>query len=223
MVKTEKRNKYIYRLKKLSSCVLSDAMDKIGIRAVMSSTIKPIKSGTKLAGPVATIRRIKKEKVVEGDFSQYTKTLHEIIYNVEPGDIIVIDADKDTESASWGGNMSVAAKAKNLGGAIIDGGARDRQEIEAMGFPMFCKSFVPSAGKRLVTIGYNIPIICGGILIYPGDFVLGDDDGVVVIPQNRLEEVLSLAEKIEHNERKIAEYLKEGHKLTEAVEKFRIK
>ncbi len=92
-----------------------------------------------------------------------------------------------------------------------------------MGFPIFCKSFVPSAGESLVTIGYNIPIICGGILINPGDYVFGDDDGVVVIPQNRLEEILSLAEKIEDSERKIMKYLKEGHKLTEAVGKYRIK
>lgn len=219
----EQRNEFVYRLKKLSSCVLSDAMDILGIRAVMSSSIKPVKTGINLAGPVVTIRRVKREKITINNFSEYAKIMHETIYNVEPGTIIVIDGDGDTESASWGGNMSTAAKANNLGGAIIDGGARDRHEIVDMGFPIFCKSFIPSAGERLVTIGYNVPIFCGGILIYPGDFVFGDDDGVVVVPQNRLEEVLILAEKIEHKERKIMEYLKEGHKLPEAIEKFKIK
>jgi regulator of RNase E activity RraA len=222
-VKTEQRNEFICRLKELSSCVLADTMDELGIKATMSSSIKPVKSGIKLVGPVVTIRRIKKEKIGEGDFSKYAKILHETIYSIGPGDIIAIDADGDTESASWGGNMSTAAKLNSLGGAIIDGGARDRQEIVDMEFPIFCKSFVPSAGTRLVTIGYNVPIICGGILIFPGDFVFGDDDGVVVIPKNRLEEVLILAEKIEYKERKIMEYLNKGYKLPEAIEKFKIK
>jgi len=220
----EKKNEIVNRLRKLSSAVISDAMDKLGIKATMSSSIKPIKSGIKLAGPAVTIKRIKKGKIGEGDFSQYAKIMHETIDTTEPGDIMVIDADGDTESATWGGNMSTAAKAKNLGGAVVDGGARDQQEIVDMGFPLFMKSTVPTAGAgRLITVGYNIPVVCGDILVQPGDFIMGDNDGVVVIPKNRIEEVLELAEEIEYKESKMAEYLREGHKLMEAIGKFKIK
>lgn len=219
-MKEVQKNEFVNRLKKLSSCVVTDSMDELNLNGTMCSSIKPVKSGIKLVGQVTTtIRRIKREKVGNGDFSRYAKTLHEEIYNTGAGDIIIIDADGDTESASWGGNMSIAAKLNNLGGAIVDGAARDWQEIVEMGFPIFSKSFIPSAGKRLVTIERNVPVICGGIMVSPGDFILGDDDGVVVIPKNRIEEILSLAEKIEYTERKIMEYLKDGYKLPEAVKK----
>ena len=109
-----------------------------------------------------------------------------------------------------------------MGGVIIDGGARDRQEIAEMGFPLFMKSLVPTAGAgRLVTVGYNIPVVCGNILVHPGDMIMGDDDGVVVIPKNRIEEILELAEVIEQKESKMAEYLREGHKLMEAKFKYK--
>ena len=220
----EKINEFVYRLKKISSCVISDATDKVGLKSSMNSSIKPIKLGTKLAGPAVTIRRIKKEKIGEGNFSQYTNILHEIIDTTEPGNIMLIDADGDTESATWGGNMSTAAKAKSLGGAIVDGGARDQKEIKDMDFPLFSKSTVPArSGGRLVTVGYNIPIVCGDILVHPGDFIMGDDDGVVVIPKNRIDEILTLAEEIEYKERKVLEYLKKGYKLKEKIKKFKIK
>lgn len=217
------RSEFISRLKNLSSCVISDAMDLLGLKSVMNSSIKPIKSGTKLAGPAITFRRIKKEKISGGNFSQYTNVLHETIDSSEPNDIFVVDADGDTESSSWGGNMSIAAKTRNLGGVIIDGAARDKEEIANISFPLFCKSIIPTRSRgRLLTVEYNVPVICGDIFVHPGDFIMGDDDGVVVLPKNCIDEILTLAEEIEQSERKIQEYLKEGHTLIEAMQKYKL-
>ena len=222
LMKTKEIEEYISCLKNLSSCVISDAMDKIGLKSVMNSSIRPIKSGITIAGQVVTVKSIKKEKIIESDYSKYTNILNEVTDGTEPGKIIIIDADGDTECASWGGNRSLAAKLRKIGGVIIDGAARDYKEITEMDFPVFCKNTIPPKSKdRLITIDYNVPVVCGGILIHPGDFIIGDDDGVVVIPANRISEILVLAEEIENKERKIVEYLKAGHKFSEAVEKFK--
>ena len=93
-----------------------------------------------------------------------------------------------------------------------------------MGFPVFSKSIVPTAAGPLVTtIGINVPVVCGDILVRPGDIIVGDDDGVVVVPKDRLEEILKTAEETEELEQKSMEYIKEGHTMVEAINKFKVK
>lgn len=222
----ERQGRMIERLKKVSITVLSDVMDKMmGKRCFMSSDIKPLSPGLKIAGPAITIKRIRTpQNIGEEDFKEHGKSLHQRIDSGEPGDIFVIGAEGYTETATWGGLMSIGAMQRKLGGAIVDGGVRDVVEIREMGFPIFARSVIPCAAtRRLTTVGVDVPVVCGDILVHPGDMIVGDDDGVVVLPKYRVEEIVSMAEEIEESERQMAEFLRQGHSLIEAINKYRVK
>ncbi len=213
----------VERLKKASTSVLSDVMDRVGKRGCMSSSIKPLSPGLKIAGPAVTVKRIRKpHNIGEEDFKEYRRSLHQMIDNGNAGDIFVVAAEGETESANWGGLTALAAMQRKLGGAVIDGGVRDSVEISEMGFPIFMRSIFPgSPAPRLTTVGINVPVICGDILVHPGDMVVGDDDGVIVIPRDRAEEIVRMAEEIEETEGQMVEYLKQGHTLIETFNKYR--
>jgi 4-hydroxy-4-methyl-2-oxoglutarate aldolase len=215
--------KMVKRFKNISTTAISDTMDRLGIRSAMASSIKPLRPGIKIAGPALTVKRIRNpENLGKEDFKDYKMALHETIDSAKEGDIIVISADKDTEVATWGGNMTLRAMGNKLAGAVIDCGIRDSKELMEMGFPIFMRSIIPAAGTtRLTTVGVNVPIICGDILVHPGDMIVGDDDGVAVIPKNLAEEVLTMAEELEETERKSAQYIREGHTLIEAIKKYK--
>ena len=215
--------KIVKRFQEVSTTGISDVMDKLGIRSAMGSNIRPLRPGIKIAGPAVTVKRIRNpENLGKEDFKDYKMALQETIDSAREGDVIVISADKDTEVATWGGNMTVRAVVNKLAGAVIDCGIRDSKELIEMGFPIFMRSIIPAAGTtRLTTVGVNIPIICGDILVHPGDMIVGDDDGVAVIPKDLAEEVLKMAEELEETERKSAQYIREGHTLIEAIRKFK--
>lgn len=139
-----------------------------------------------------------------------------------PGDVIVKGVSVDASDVSvWGGLMATAAKVKGLAGAVLDGGVRDVREIREVGFQVFSKSIVPSTSTgRLTTVKVNVPIICGGVLVNPGDIVVGDDDGVVVIPKERLEEVVEDALEIERIEKEEAEEIKMGKPILDVIKKY---
>lgn len=221
---TNIKEEIIGRLKKVSAAALADAMDTLGISSAMDSGIKPLDPGSKIAGPAVTINRIRKpENLGPEDFKEYGgMTLNQTIDSVKPGVVIVIAGQGETESGVWGANMSTRAKAIKVAGVVLDCGTRDSQEIIRMGFPVFTRSIFPRAGMhRLTTIGIDVPVVCGNVLVRPGDLIVGDGDGVVVIPKDHVEEVLNVAEKIEEIDKQSAEYILKGHTLVETKRKFK--
>lgn len=214
----------VSRLKKVSTTTLSDAMDKVGIRGCMSSSIRPLRSGSTIAGPARTIKRIRKpQNLGKEEFKEYAKAHHEIIDSAQAGDVLVFAVDKETEGATVGELMCTRATVKGLAGAIVDGGIRDSREIAEMGFLIFMRSIVPTSGAvKLTTVGTNIPVICGDILVHPGDMIVADDDGVAVLPKDRVGEILKMAEEIQDKERQMAEYLRKGHNFIEAENKYKV-
>jgi regulator of RNase E activity RraA len=143
----------------------------------------------------------------------------EIIDSCEKGEVIVIDAGGYMSCDVWGGLTSTAAKVRGLAGAVVDGAVRDVSEIRELEFPVFAKGIVPASPTgRLQIMAHNITITCGGVLVNPGDIILGDDDGVVVIPKEKAEKVLELTKSLSQAEKKVKDAILRGVPSAKVIE-----
>ena len=110
----------------------------------------------------------------------------------DPGDIIVIDHRTRADAAGWGGILSTAAKTKGVAGVIIDGASRDVDEAQGLGLPLFARSRTPlTARNRIIEESTNEPIEIASVAVRPGDYIIADNSGIVVIPSDRVEEVIT--------------------------------
>ncbi|MCS6853425.1 MAG: RraA family protein [Elioraea sp.] len=155
--------------------------------------IAPLLRGRRIAGTAVTVQ-------IPGPDSTL---LHHALGLVRPGDVLVIDRLGDTRHACWGGGVTAAAKAAGARAAVIDGPCTDREEIEAFDFPVWCRGVAPVT-TRLYDLGgrMNVPVSIGGAVVMPGDAVLCDDSGVLVLPREEAE--AEAREAIARQERGIA-------------------
>ncbi len=179
------------RLEKLSTTNLSDALDKLGLHGAVIG-IRPLFGMPRICGRAVTI------KITAAGM---TKSKHhlgiEAIAAAVEGDLIVIDNHGDVQNNCWGEILSCAAKKKGLSGVIIDGAARDVDECQKMDFPVFARGVVPiTARGRIMQEDFNCLIRLGDVQVRPGDILVGDINGVVVIPTEKVDEVIAAAEKI---------------------------
>ena len=149
------------------------------LRAVMDAGIKPIEAGMRLSGPAITV----------DCFPQDNSTLHIAMTLCDPGDVLVVDAH-GMQSGMLGAQMAFQCVRRGIRGLIIDGGIRDAAEIKEMGFPCFSRHIHPLGTAKRTLGSINVPIRCGGVVVNPGDIVVGDDDGVAVVPKNIVPDVL---------------------------------
>jgi 4-hydroxy-4-methyl-2-oxoglutarate aldolase len=134
-------------------------------------------------------------------------------------DIIVVDNGGRPDVSAWGGLLSLASKQKGLSGVVIDGACRDVDESRDVGFPVYARAVVPvTARGRIMQDSINQEIQCGGVQVHPGDLVIADGSGVVIIPSSRAQEVVSEAEKIAAHEAKMAEAVRSGRSVVEVME-----
>lgn len=153
---------------------LADARGNVG---VMDHGIKPVISSMRVWGPAATVR------VIAGDAYAVTAALA----HVSPGDVLVVDARGVRDIANVGANISLALKMRGAAGAVVDGSVRDVSDIEELDFPVFARGTHPCVLKGFSDGGTaNVPVTCGGVTVRPGDYVAGDRDGVIVIPQDEV-------------------------------------
>jgi 4-hydroxy-4-methyl-2-oxoglutarate aldolase len=178
------------RLKKLDTASLSDAMWK---QNAMDSGIKPLLLGTQMIGQALTLR------TVPSDFMTVLASLD----HIKPGHVLVIDASRITESAVMGELVCYEAKRLGAVGIVLDGAVRDAAAIRKMGFPLFARAITPRCGSCDVMGEIQIPVNCGGVNVKPEDWVVGDDDGVVVIPQEKIDLILRICESVEDMENRI--------------------
>jgi 4-hydroxy-4-methyl-2-oxoglutarate aldolase len=137
-----------------------------------------------------------------------------------PGDVIVADVGGYCEAGHWGEILTVAAQARGIVGLVIDGSVRDIAPIQVRGFPMFARAVSMKATVKESAGLINHPVMCGGVLVHPGDLVLGDDDGVVIVERARAEEVLQATIEREEREAVVMQRLVAGE-LTLDVLGFR--
>jgi 4-hydroxy-4-methyl-2-oxoglutarate aldolase len=176
----------------------------------MAHTIRPIGPGLKLCGSALTVRCQPADNL----------TLHAAIALAEPGDVIVADVGQCVEAGHWGEITTVAAQVRGVAGLVINGGVRDLDPIQTRGFPIFSRSVSMKATVKKTPGLINHPIVCGGVAVHPGDLVLGDDDGVVVVAREQAEAVLAVAIAREEREAEVMQRLQVGE-LTLDVLGFR--
>jgi len=187
-----------------------------GRKGAVACTIKPLTRGMKICGPALTVQ------CGPGD----NLMLHKALEIAQPGDVIVATTNGAYEYGYWGGLMAVSGMARKLGGLAIDGCVRDSSEIIKMGFPIFCRG-ISIRGTAKNTLGLiNYPTVFGGIMVEPGDLILGDDDGLVVVRRSECEEVLEKTLKRVKAEEEKTKVLETGvssveyNKLTEVFTKL---
>ena len=147
----------------------------------MDPALRPLGSRFAFCGPAVTVRC----------FGMDSAIVHYSVDIAEPGDVIVVDRLGDRRYACWGGGVSLAAHTKGIAGAIVDGMLTDKVEIEDMGFNVFGRGLSPITTRASGLTGeVNVPISCGGIVVYPGDIILADDDGILVLPPERVQEII---------------------------------
>ena len=210
----------IARFKKIATASLADACDRIvGRRCFMDYEITPRITDERIVGPAIT--------VLEGPpkTAESAPPSHAIdaIEAAEGGEVMVISllgGDKDV--ALWGGIMTAGAYVKGLAGSVLDAGLRDVTEIKRdFGYQVFSRTLSPGTTVgRYITYDSNVPVVCGGIEVNPGDLIVGDLDGVIVIPKDNVEEVLLFAEDIEKKEAEQTRYIRETGSLKEGLAKY---
>ena len=154
---------------------------------VMAARIKPLTPGTSLVGQARTIT------CMVGD----NAAIHVAIGLTQPGEILVVDARAHVDTAVWGGIMTRAAMQRGIKGLVLDGALRDAAEIRELGFPVFAAGIVPAGPSKGFGGVIDGPIACAGAAVKSGDIILGDDDGIAVVPLERQADLLAASlEKI---------------------------
>ena len=165
-----------------ATTMLSDAMEKC---QTMHSEIKPVYPIERVAGPAVTARSM---------VADYLTPVAAIDY-AEPGDVIVIDVKGYKDAAIWGDLAAKSCKLRGIAAVVIDGAVRDSRGIQKLQVPHFSRAVTPNSGDCSVLGDINVPIQCGGVVVNPGDIVVGDADGVVVVPQAKATQILEKVKK----------------------------
>ncbi len=182
---------YRKRLEKLSTTNLADACDQIGLRAAVIG-IRPLFGMPRVIGRAVTI------KITAAGMLKSKRHLGvDAIASAQPGDVIAIDNRGDLYNNCWGEILSYAAQKKGVSGVFVDGAARDIDFCQEIGFPVFARGVVPiTARGRIMQEDFNCPIRLGDVQVRPGDVLIGDVNGLVAIPVEKLDQVLAAAEGI---------------------------
>lgn len=196
---------------------VADAVDQVaGKRGYMHHSIKPRINDKKIVGPAVT--------VLEGPSDENLPPQHalDLIDEANEGSVVVISTGGEAEMAVWGGLMAAGASANKHAGAILDGGVRDIGEIRRdYDFPIYSRSVSPGTTLgRFKTIDSNVPVVVGDIMVHPGDLIVAHIDGVVVVPQDHVDEVLKLAREIDERELEQARLIMESGSLREGLAKY---
>lgn len=203
---------------RLYSAVLSDVVDQLGYRdQAMAARLRPVWPGATLVGRAHTVLTV---DIYEVRSDPYRKEI-EAVDTLKPGDVLLASTGPSTRTCFWGELLSTAARGRGARGAVVDGYVRDVQRIQAMGFPVFATGMSPvdSAGRSVV-VEYGGTIACGGVVVQEGDLVMGDIDGIVVVPRAvEAEAVQRALEKVEGENRTRAA-LEQGLTLTEVYAKY---
>jgi regulator of RNase E activity RraA len=202
-------------LRNVSVAAVADALWEFDISGHLSHEIKPVLPA-KMVGPAVTVY---KEPATERLPPTH---ILELIDSAEPGSVMVIAIDGYKDAATWGGLMTTGAVVNGLEGALLDGGVRDLEEIKRdHRFRIFARSIHPAASiGRFKTVSSNEPVEIDGVMIHPGDLIVGDRDGVVVIPAIKAEACLEKALEIEAREREQTRHILETKSIRKGLDKY---
>lgn len=193
------------RLSALDACVVSDALDWLGLPG-SALGLGPLWPGARLAGRARTVLT---GPPGGGHVAAAT------VAAAGPGDVMVIAGGGRLDVSCWGGILTAAAVARGAAGVVVDGAARDVDEISALGFPAFARGAVTRTARgRISQAGADEPVRIAGVRVAPGDLVIADGSGVVFVPAGRGDAVLGIAERLRAREARILERLRGGEPVT---------
>ena len=197
---------------------IADALQKNGMHGYVHSRIQR-HTGAKLVGPAVTV----KEEPWDGEPEPPVHALA-LIDEAEAGSVVVIDNGADETVACWGGLMTAGAVANKLAGTVIDGCFRDAEEIQRdFGYTVYAvgRSAATTVG-RFRTVASNVPVELGGVTVHPGDLIVGDGDGLVVVPAAHVEAILAEASLIESREKEQTRLILESGSLATGLAKYNL-
>lgn len=193
------------RLRRLDTCALSDALDKLGLTGAVIG-LAPLTGPARIAGRVGTV---KLGPPMEGLPKRHLGT--GAIVAARPGDVIVVEHRGRLDVSGWGGLLSRAARRQGIAGVIVDGACRDIDESRELGLPVFARAAVPvTARSRVAEHAFNEPIVVAGIIVRPGDLVLADGSGVVFVEAAKADAIVAAAEDIAAREAAMAAAIDRG-------------
>lgn len=201
----------------VATASVADAVDKVcGKRGYLDEAIKPRINDKRVVGPAVT--------VVEVATDEFLPPQHalDLIDEAEAGSVICIAISGEADVAVWGGLMTAGAFANEHVGAVLDGGVRDIAEIRRdYDFPVFSRSISPGTTLgRHKTVASQVPAMIGGVMIHPGDIIVADIDGVVVVPRAHVEAVLEMAQEIDARELEQAKLIVAERSLRKGLAKY---
>lgn len=211
-------NELIAAFGQVAVASVADAVDKVcGRRGYLDSVIKPRINDQRICGPAAT--------VLEAATDEFVPPQHalDLIDEAPAGSVIVISIEGGvSEVAVWGGLMTAGAVANGHVGAVLDGGVRDLTEIRRdYGFPVYARAVSPGTTLgRYRTVASQVPVCVGGVMVHPGDIVVGDVDGVVIVPHAQAEAVLKMAQEIDQRELEQAKLIIAEKSLRKGLAKY---
>ncbi len=211
-------NKIVQELLKSDCGNISDAVDEVtGHRGFMYHDMRPVFK-TRIAGPAVTVVL---RPVLKNDKTEYQNYNIQVLDEAAPGSVLVYVLEDGMDIAGIGNLMATTAKVRGLAGAIIDGGARDTEDIERMQFPVFSRSITPATSVgRLVAVAKQVPVMCAGVMVRPGDYIVADRDGVVVVPYDKVERVLTAVKQYDEKEAKMIPIIKQEKSMLKALAKY---
>ena len=195
----------------IGTSTIADLLDEMGLKGIMYG-IRPVRPGARVVGPAVTV------KEVSGDVGTYTAEdfpIGTVIESAESGDVLVFD-NAGKEISTWGGLATTAAKVRGVAGVVVDGGCRDADQTVEMGFPIFSRHITPTPARtRIKILEVNGIILCGRARVCPGDVIVADRTGVVVVPLKKADEILERANAVEKTETQFIDALKKGKTFNE--------
>ena len=204
--------------KKSSTGNVADAVDEAtGGRGFMSQDMKPVFKA-KTIGPAVTVLL---RRALRTDKRDWPNLQIQTLDEAPPGSVIVEVLEDGLDTAGIGNLMATTAKVRELAGMVIDGGARDVEELEEIGFPVWSRSLSPATSVgRYVPVAKNVPVVCGGVLVRPGDWIVADRTGVVAVPKDALPRVLELLRQYDDKETKMLPLIRETKSMGKALARF---
>ncbi|MDQ3347170.1 MAG: RraA family protein [Acidobacteriota bacterium] len=207
-----------FRLVEVAS--VSDAIEQLyGQRAYMSHDMRPL-SPAKFAGPAVTVL-LRKEEHKEGPAA--SQGMLDAIDASPAGSVyvMVLEGEGAADYAGIGGLMATAMKYRGFAGAVIDASVRDTPQIRRLQFPVFSRGVAPSTTiNHFRVTGVNVPVMCAGVRVNPGDIITADEDGVAVVPRDRAADVLKKSQELDETEHRMYPFIEKYRSIREAVKQF---